>query len=224
MYSNERTAITNVMARDMAGQQPNMQGLSLQGMLDDVFMKNIRVSLLQKAWEKFAIFDNIVAGLIGIMVLCKAVKWVINTLFHGKILYNFYGLSGYLLGALWDSVTTYFIQRKAKERLPEHVVHNNHSTCRTIRLEKELPQIDAPLTTRQSDSPLRRAPSAPALPARENQSGEESNIFQVYPTKTLKKYLNTSLVWSWIRLPRMRTTTNKITTIIPFFQTKFLSN
>ena len=46
MYPNEKTAITNVMARGMAGQQPDTQGMSLQGMLDDIFIEKIRVSLL----------------------------------------------------------------------------------------------------------------------------------------------------------------------------------
>ena len=144
MYPNKKTAITNVIARGMADQQPDMQGLSLQEMLNDILIEKNRVSLLQKAWGKFTVFGNIVAGLIEIMVSCKAVKWVINTLFHGKISYDLYGLSGYLMGALWDSVTTYFIHRKAEELLRTHVVHKDHSTRQKAKVEEGLPQADAP--------------------------------------------------------------------------------
>lgn len=42
MYPNERTIITDIIARGMAGQQSDMQGLSLQGMLEDIFIKEIR--------------------------------------------------------------------------------------------------------------------------------------------------------------------------------------
>ena len=45
MYLNERTAITNVMARGMVDQQPDMQSLSLQGMLHDIiYQKDPRKS------------------------------------------------------------------------------------------------------------------------------------------------------------------------------------
>ena len=109
-----------------------------------------------KAWGKFIAFDNIVAGLIWILPLCKAVKWVIDTLFHGKILYDLYGLSGYLLGAIWDSVTTYFIHRKAKEVLPAHVVCKDHSAWQKKIFEKTSPRLDATPMMPNNDSPPKK--------------------------------------------------------------------
>ena len=45
IYPNERTAITNVMAKSMADQQPDIQSLSLQGMLDNIIhQKDLRKS------------------------------------------------------------------------------------------------------------------------------------------------------------------------------------
>lgn len=46
----------------------------------------------------------------------KLVKFLIDTVIHGKILYDLYGLGWPLVAAFWDSLTTFFTHRAMNHR------------------------------------------------------------------------------------------------------------
>lgn len=108
----ERSAITNVIVRGMTGQQPDLQGLSLGNVIDDTLVEKIRNNIFSTLWGGFSVFGNVVSGLIGCLVVVKLVKWVIDIILQGKILYDLYGVSIVIIGAVWNSLTTYLVHRK----------------------------------------------------------------------------------------------------------------
>lgn len=48
---------------------------------------------------------NLTSTLIGFYVVGRLIKFCIDTLVHGKILYDIYGISWKLIASIWDSVT-----------------------------------------------------------------------------------------------------------------------
>ena len=108
--------------------------------------------------------------------LAKLAKWLIDTFFHGKILYELYGFSTVLLGFLLESLTNYFIYKKG------------HPTKQEGNLSSS--KIKMP----QNTSISKRAVSVPDLYTAYNRSKEElcNRERELYPTKTLKNYLDTS--------------------------------
>lgn len=118
MHPNERQAIANVIARGMAGQRPDLQGLSIAGVMDDTALTSIQDSIVKKLWNGFTLFGSLMSGLVGIFIVARGIKWLMDTFLHGKILYDLYGLSFALIGAIWDSVTSYLVHRRAKTVIP----------------------------------------------------------------------------------------------------------
>ena len=56
-------------------------------------------------WGKFLVSGTASAGVISIYILGKIVKFILDTGIHAVALYEIYGFSFHLLGAVWDSVT-----------------------------------------------------------------------------------------------------------------------
>ncbi|KYN12279.1 hypothetical protein ALC57_15559 [Trachymyrmex cornetzi] len=76
------------------------------------------MSAWKKFWNKFTIFGNISAGLIGIYLIGRLVKLFLDTFVHGYALHTVYGWSVYLIGAIWDSLTQLLLHL-GKDR-PKH--------------------------------------------------------------------------------------------------------
>lgn len=105
MFPAERPAILNSVARGISGQPTVTQGGSISNLLDENSIKKIIQSTWDKTWGYLAVFGNISAGLIGILLICRLIKFIFDTVIHGYALHTIYGWSIYLIGAIWDSVT-----------------------------------------------------------------------------------------------------------------------
>jgi len=87
------------------GRASVLHGRSPSYLIDEASIEKIVTSTWQKFWSKFLIFGNVSAGLLGIYLIVRVVKLLLDTLVHGYALYTVYGWSVYLLGAIWDSLT-----------------------------------------------------------------------------------------------------------------------
>ncbi|KYN17049.1 hypothetical protein ALC57_10686 [Trachymyrmex cornetzi] len=105
MFPAERPAILNTMARGILGHSTVMNGGSLSNLIDEASIERIAISAWKKFWNKFLIFGNISAGLIGIYLIARVIKLLLDTFVHGYALHTVYGWSVYLLGAVWESLT-----------------------------------------------------------------------------------------------------------------------
>lgn len=125
MFPAERPAMLNTLARGMMGQPTVMHGGgSFANFLDEASVEKIAISAWKKFWDRFLIFGNISAGFIGIFLVIKAVKLILDTIVHGYALHTVYGWSIYLIGAIWDSVTHLLLHLKTNipgKRRPENV-------------------------------------------------------------------------------------------------------
>lgn len=105
MFPAERPAVLNTVARGMMGQPGTVNGGSFSNLLDEASIEKIAISAWEKFWNRFLIFGNVSAGIIGIYLSIRAVKLILDTFVHGYALHTVYGWSVYLVGAIWDSVT-----------------------------------------------------------------------------------------------------------------------
>lgn len=114
MFPAERPAILNSLARGITGQSTVPQGGSISNLLDEQTLHRIAESAWAKTWGYLMGFGNISAGLIGILIICRGIKLIIDTVIHGYALHTVYGWSLYLLGAIWDSVTNLLLHLSKK--------------------------------------------------------------------------------------------------------------
>ena len=105
MFPAERPALLNTIARGIMGQTISINGGSISNLFDEAAIEKIAATAWDKFWNKFLIFGNISAGFIGIYLLLRFCKLILDTVMHGYALHTVYGWSVYLIGALWDSLT-----------------------------------------------------------------------------------------------------------------------
>uniref|UniRef100_A0A182NN01 Uncharacterized protein n=1 Tax=Anopheles dirus TaxID=7168 RepID=A0A182NN01_9DIPT len=66
-------------------------------------------------WSKLAVWSawlgNATSTALGIYIIVRVVKFTVDTLIHGKILYDIYGLGWQLMASFWDSLTNFLSHR-----------------------------------------------------------------------------------------------------------------
>lgn len=112
LFHNERRAIENNIVQSAAGNPVNMDGISLIHAFNDDGLSKLSERIGEKIWRYFSVFGNISAGLFGIYIVFRTVKFICDTLIHGKALYTIYGWSFALLASFWDSLTSCLIHQK----------------------------------------------------------------------------------------------------------------
>ena len=122
LFPQERLAITNVITRGAAGHDTANQGIYLSPLIAKDLVREIKTNILSSIWGRFTTFGNIASGIIGLMVILNIIKWLLDTVLHGRILYNLYGISAALVGALSESVTTYLVLRRRSQDLQSQEV------------------------------------------------------------------------------------------------------
>lgn len=104
MFPIEKMAVLTTVALGMLGRDvpqelsivPFLENPNVQGMLNNTW---------EKIWGKFLVFGTASAGVMGLYILGKIIKFLLDIGIHAYALYEIYGFSFHLLGAVWDSVT-----------------------------------------------------------------------------------------------------------------------
>nr|QPL15388.1 glycoprotein [Neuropteran chu-related virus OKIAV150] len=115
MYGPEKDAITNVLIRGFTEQYPSLQGGSIKYLIDEDTINDMSSHIANKLWGWFTVFGNISAGVFGVLLILRIIKWLIDTIIHGTALYELYGMSVWLLGSIWDSLTVCLIHRATQK-------------------------------------------------------------------------------------------------------------
>lgn len=122
MFPAEKPALLNSVARGINGYSMGGNSPPLHQLLDEDALAKIAKSTAAKLWGGFLIFGSATAGVIGIFVIIRIIKIIIDTAIHGYALHTVYGCGFQLLGALWSSVTHLLLhlahappQRKGKD-------------------------------------------------------------------------------------------------------------
>lgn len=105
LFPIERNAVVNKIAMGMTGHTVNTNGMTIGNLFDQETIAKLADSAWEKMWTKFLTFGTASAGVIGIIIVSRFVKLIIDTIIHGYALYSLYGFSLHLIGAIWNSVT-----------------------------------------------------------------------------------------------------------------------
>lgn len=126
MFPLERGPILNSVAMGMTGRTHYDKELSIKRFLDEGIIEHIAESTWNKVWSRFTSFGTASAGILGIFILFRMAKILIDTMIHGYAIYSIYGFSLHIVGALWNSVTQLLlhlgrnIEEKSKEALAKY--------------------------------------------------------------------------------------------------------
>lgn len=116
MFPVERTAVLNTIARGATGEDTVDQGITISHWVNEEVIQES----VQKIWNKMHSFFNTVGTfsttLLGVWVTIKSIKFVIDTLVHGYALHSIYGWSIWLVGSIWDSVTSLLLHLSSRAK------------------------------------------------------------------------------------------------------------
>lgn len=105
MFPAEKPAVLNSIARGLTGYASGPHTLTMQNLLDEESINKIAQNAASRIWGGFVTFGSATAGVIGILMIIRLIKLIIDTVIHGYALHTVYGCSLHLLGALWSSIT-----------------------------------------------------------------------------------------------------------------------
>lgn len=105
MFPAEKPALLNDVVRQITGHQVHPGGASMYNLLDEASLNKIVESTTTKVWQGFVSFGSATAGIMGIFIIIRVIKIVIDTAIHGYALHTVYGCGLHLLGAIWSSLT-----------------------------------------------------------------------------------------------------------------------
>lgn len=148
LFPMEKTAVLNRVAQGMSGRNVNMDGLTLRNFLDRDSIREIAREYYTGMWENFVQFGSASAGVIGIFIVFRLVKLIIDTVLHGYAIYSLYGFSLHLLGAIWNSVTQLLLH------LANQADEKKEELKRESQEEREENQATAPQDITLTRQPL----------------------------------------------------------------------
>lgn len=81
---------------------------------------------------------NITSTAIGVYIIIRVLKFTIDTIIHGQILYDIYGFSWHLIASFWDSLTN-FLSHKNIRKETLNIKRDENNGCSN---ENQDPQND----------------------------------------------------------------------------------
>ncbi|XP_062702438.1 uncharacterized protein LOC134285524 [Aedes albopictus] len=123
----EKRAASAVVYKIMAGQHPNRQGFQFEAMISEKVLDNV----FSKYWKKLISWTtwlgNLTSTAIGLYLIVRIIKFFVDTLIHGRILYDIYGFSWKLIASCWDSLTSLLSHKKFMEETKKFTKENDRT-------------------------------------------------------------------------------------------------
>ncbi|XP_065095159.1 uncharacterized protein LOC135717136 [Ochlerotatus camptorhynchus] len=153
----DRRIATNVVHKILTGQNPSKQGFHFEALMSEKLIDN----MINKYWEKLVSLSswlgNITSTAIGLYIIGRIIKFLVDTLMHGRILYDIYGFGWQLIASLWDSMTTFLTHRNTLKNIKK-------STTRTYDVttpeDGTNPSENTPLSDEEPQTVARAHPPA----------------------------------------------------------------
>jgi len=98
-----------------------VNGGSFSNLLDEASIEKIVMSAWEKFWNKFLIFGNVSAGIIGLYISARIIKLILDTIVHGYALHTVYGWLMFLIGVIWDSLTNLLLHLGKERRTNKNI-------------------------------------------------------------------------------------------------------
>ncbi|XP_076661080.1 uncharacterized protein LOC143364870 [Halictus rubicundus] len=122
MFPVDKVAVINSIAQGASGRQYASDSINMFNLLDEHSLQQIAESTAQKLWSGLTTFGSVSAALIGIYIIFKMIKIIINTIMNGMALHSIYGWSMHLAAAIWGSLTRFFIFLKRRDEAYSYAV------------------------------------------------------------------------------------------------------
>ncbi|XP_063979925.1 uncharacterized protein LOC135163949 [Diachasmimorpha longicaudata] len=177
MFPMENTAVLNKIAQRVSGNGTQYASPSMFNLFDENALEKLAENAWERTWGRFIKFGAISAGFIGIFMVIRICKLLVDTIIHGYTLHLVYGWSIHLLGAIWDSVTHLLLHLARSRR------NYTRAEDRDIKLAK-IPSASAELTD----------PIYPQCELTTEESGQETLTKDNFVKKKKKKKPITALL------------------------------
>ncbi|XP_041781797.1 uncharacterized protein LOC121603231 [Anopheles merus] len=144
----DKKIASSVLYKMIAGQHPNLQGFTFDALISEKVIHNA----FQKYWSKLVSWStwigNITSTAIGIYVFGRAVKFIMDTIIHGRILFEIYGVGWQLLASFWDSLTNLLSHRghrRQQENVAPQPAYNPNHTIDEPNTDQNPPAFSSPV-------------------------------------------------------------------------------
>lgn len=166
MFPVERPTVVDNIVRAATGQRVPLNGISLNNLLDEASIETIASSAMDRLWGGFLKFGTATAGIIGVFLIIKAIKAIIDILIHGYALHTIYGWSIHLIGAFFSSVTHLLMHlgtrprpHKSLDATPKHTTNAVVTAQPRSTTRHAVPQVPRPAQSRINNVELQESPS-----------------------------------------------------------------
>lgn len=128
LFPVEKPAIIHQLALGITGGEIERENINMYNLFNQETISKLAESAWNNIWTKFMSFGTASAGFIGVLMLCRLIKLLIDTFIHGYALYSLYGFSIHLIGAVWNSVTQLLLHLGNRQKDEVRSVENNAET------------------------------------------------------------------------------------------------
>lgn len=161
MFPAEKPALLNEFARRLTGHEIHPGGIPMYNLLDEDSLNKIVESTSARIWQGFISFGSATAGVMGIFIVIRIIKIVIDTAIHGYALHTVYGCGVQLIGAIWSSLT-HLLLHLARRPPAENPDNNKKGKPPTVLPPRSAITYQPATTTSSSGAPsitFKRAPT-----------------------------------------------------------------
>lgn len=116
MFPVERPALMNTIVRGATGHHIPADSISMYNFLDEKTLSKIASSTSEKIWGGFITFGSASVGILGIWIVIRLIKMIIDILLHGYAIYTVFGWSFRLLASFWSSSTNLILHLGASKQ------------------------------------------------------------------------------------------------------------
>ncbi|CAB0041317.1 unnamed protein product [Trichogramma brassicae] len=121
VFPLERPAVLNQVAMTVSGRYSNKEGINIAGFLDEAMLEKIANNTWSRIYSSFLNFGTVSAGIIGLIMLIRLIKLCIDATIRSYVLYEIFGFSFKLFGAMMASVTALLIHKDARREKSEDI-------------------------------------------------------------------------------------------------------
>lgn len=164
LFPSERGAIANTIAKLIYHHDVDTQHLNFGNLLTEDIIESAFSKAMGKVQGFFSLVGQWSSALFGLFLVCKAIKFIIDSIAHGIMLHGILGLSWRLLAMFWDSLTHLCIFLAS--RTPTTETNNDSTPTTTTPENKMLLKIDQQPIDELSRSSYLYIPTAPGIPNR----------------------------------------------------------
>ena len=117
MFPVEKTTILNTLARGATGKVIVPGTVNILRIMDKNALTTLAKNTASKLWTGIMEFGTVSAAILGIFIILKIMKTIVDIVIHGYQLRETYGCGLALLGAIWGSVTHLLLYMKGKRNV-----------------------------------------------------------------------------------------------------------